>query len=101
VADLYTDKGEYFFAHSVSGLPEQIASDHNQGDGVFAREIAAAVYADHGDLAVARQKMADATDPGRTPAPAKEGPGGRWQVSTPCPAATRRRWSSGLRPASR
>jgi hypothetical protein len=57
-ADLYTDSGEYFFAPSVSGLPAQIASDHNQGDGLFAREIAAAVYADHGDLAVARKRMA-------------------------------------------
>jgi hypothetical protein len=68
-ADLYTDRGEYFFAHSVSGLPAQIASDHNQGDGLFAREIAAAVYADHGDLAVARERMAEAPDPGHAPAP--------------------------------
>jgi hypothetical protein len=68
VADLYTDSGEYFFAHSVSGLPEQIASHHNQGGGLFAREIAAAVSADHGDLAAAREKMAEAPDPGHAPA---------------------------------
>jgi hypothetical protein len=68
-ADLYTDSGEYFFAHSVSGLPAQIASDHNQGDGLFAREIAAAVYADHGDLAVARERMAEAPNPGQAPGP--------------------------------
>jgi hypothetical protein len=68
-ADLYTDSGEYFFAHSASGLPAQIASHHDLGDGLFAREIAAAVYADHGDLAVARQRMAEAPDPGKAPAP--------------------------------
>jgi hypothetical protein len=68
VAVLYTDSGEYFFAHSVSGLPDQIARHHNQGDGLFAREIAAAVSADHGDLAVAREKMAEAPLPGHAPA---------------------------------
>jgi hypothetical protein len=84
VADLYTDSGEYFFAHSVGGLPAQIASDHNLGDGLFAREIAAAVYADHGDLAVAREKMAEAPDPGRAPAPpskVKKGPAAGSTVS--------------------
>jgi hypothetical protein len=84
VADLYTDSGEYFFAHSVSGLPAQIASDHNQGDGVFAREIAAAVYADHGDLSVAREKMAEAPLPGKAPAPPSKvlkGPDRGWTVS--------------------
>jgi hypothetical protein len=69
-ADLYTDNGEYFFAHSVSGLPDQIASHHNQGDGLFAREIAAAVSANHGDLAAAREKMAEAALPGHAPASA-------------------------------
>ena len=68
VADLYTDSGEYFFAHSVSGLPGQIASHHSQGDGLFAREIAAAVSAGHGDLAAAREKMAEAAYPGHAPA---------------------------------
>jgi len=68
VADLYTDSGEYFFAHTVGGLPGQIASHHNQGDGLFAREIAAAVSAGHGDLAAAREKMAEAAYPGHTPA---------------------------------
>jgi hypothetical protein len=68
-ADLYTDSGEYFYARSASGLPEQVTSDHNLGDGLFARETAAAVYADHGDLATAREKMAEAPDPGHAPAP--------------------------------
>jgi hypothetical protein len=83
-ADLYTDSGEYFYAPSVSGLPEQIASDHNRGDGVFAREIAAALYADHGDLATARQKMAEAPDPGKSPAApskVKKGPAAGSTVS--------------------
>jgi len=76
-ADLYTDSGQYFFAHSASGLPEQVTSDHNLGDGLFAREVAVAVYADHGDLATARERMAEAADPGHAPAPpwqVKKGP---------------------------
>jgi hypothetical protein len=76
-ADLYTDSGEYFFAHSASGLPEQVTSGHNLGDGLFAREVAAAVYADHGDLGTAREQMAEAADPGHAPAPpskVKKGP---------------------------
>lgn len=82
VDDLYTDSGKYFFAHSRSGLPEQITSDHNQGDGVFAREIAAAVYAGgHGDLATARHQMAGAPLPSRKPAAATAGPDGRWPVT--------------------
>jgi hypothetical protein len=68
-ADLYTDSGEYFYAHSASGLPEQVASDHNLGEGLFAREVAVAVYAGHGDLATAREQMAEAADPGHAPAP--------------------------------
>ena len=68
VADLYADNGKYFFAHTRSGLPAQVAADHDQGDGIAARELAAAIYATHGDLAVARQRMADAPDtPGQVP----------------------------------
>jgi len=83
-ADLYADNGEYFFAHSASGLPEQVKSDHNLGDGLFAREVAAAVYADHGDLATARERMAEAADPGHAPAPpwtVKKGPAAGSTVS--------------------
>ena len=83
-ADLYADNGEYFFAHSASGLPEQVKSDRNQGDGLFAREVAAAVYADHGDLATARERMAEAADPGHAPAPpwtVKKGPAAGSTVS--------------------
>jgi hypothetical protein len=83
-ADLYADNGEYFFAHSASGLPEQVKSDHNLGDGLFAREVAAAVYAGHGDLATARERMAEAADPGHAPAPpwtVKKGPAAGSTVS--------------------
>ena len=56
--DLYTDSGEYFYAETESGLPAAIKSGANQGDGEFAREIAAAEYAVNGNLAVADQRMA-------------------------------------------
>jgi hypothetical protein len=57
-ADLYTDSGEYFYAQTESGLPAAIAGNDNQGDGMFAREIAAAIYAVNGNLTIADQKMA-------------------------------------------
>jgi hypothetical protein len=56
--DLYTDSGEYFYAATESGLPAAIASNANVGDGMNAREIAAAEYAVNGSLAVADQRMA-------------------------------------------
>jgi hypothetical protein len=69
--DLYTDSGPYYWATTESGLPAQIAAHHNLGDGLFTREIAAAEYAVHGNLATARERMADAPDPalaGKSPA---------------------------------
>lgn len=69
--DLYTDSGPYYWAPTESGLPAQIAAHHNLGDGLFTREIAAAEYAVHGNLATARERMADAPDPadaGKSPA---------------------------------
>ena len=68
--DLYTDSGPYYWARTESGLPAQIAAHHNLGGGLFTREIAAAEYAVHGDLATAREQMAGAPDPaneGRSP----------------------------------
>lgn len=56
--DLYTDSGEYFYAPTEAGLPGAIRSNANQGDGMFAREIAAAQYAVSGNLTVADQRMA-------------------------------------------
>jgi RNA polymerase sigma factor (sigma-70 family) len=66
-ADLYTDSGKYYFAHDKSGLPAQIAAHHDQGGGLFAREVAAAIYGVTGDLTVAREQMADAPNPGAKP----------------------------------
>jgi len=68
VWDLYTDDGRYFFSRTEAGLPAQVKEDNNQGDGMFAREIAAATYAATGDLDTAVLKMAWAPDP--TPVPA-------------------------------
>jgi hypothetical protein len=64
VADLYADNGKYFFAPTRSGLPAQVAANNDQGYGIYAREVAAASYAANGDLAVARQRMADASASG-------------------------------------
>jgi hypothetical protein len=69
--DLYTDSGPYYWSPTKSGLPGQVAGHHSQGGGLFTREIAAAEYAVHGDLAIARERMADAPDPsleGKSPA---------------------------------
>jgi hypothetical protein len=75
--DLYTDSGPYYWAPAESGLPAAIAAHQNQGDGLFTREIAAAEYAVHGDLATAREQMADAPDP------AQEGKSAAAQMSPP------------------
>lgn len=63
VFDLFTDRGAYYFARTRSGLPGQIAAHHALGGGIFAREIAAAKYAVHGDLAIARARMAGGPNP--------------------------------------
>ena len=68
VWDLYTDDGRYFFARTEAGLPAQVKEDNNQGDGMFAREIAAAAYAVHGNLDTAALKMAWAPDTSPVPA---------------------------------
>jgi hypothetical protein len=58
--DLYTDSGAYYWAPTESGLPAQVAARHDIGNGMFRREVAAALYAMNGNLAIARQKMIDA-----------------------------------------
>jgi hypothetical protein len=68
VWDLYADDGQYFFSQTEAGLPAQVKEDNNQGDGIFAREIAAATYAATGNLDTAALKMAWAPD--TTPVPA-------------------------------
>jgi hypothetical protein len=60
-ANLYTDNGDYYWAPSESGLPEAIADHENLANGVDAREVAAALYAVNGDLAIARTRMVDAS----------------------------------------
>ncbi len=67
VWDLYTDDGRCFFSQTKAGLPAQVQADNNQGDGMFGREIAAAIYAVTGNLDTAALKMAWAAD--TTPVP--------------------------------
>ena len=59
-ADLFTDSGAYYWAPTESGLPAQIAAHHDLGNGMFRREVAAALYAVNGNLAIARQRMINA-----------------------------------------
>lgn len=64
--DLLTDSGKYYWALTESGLPQAIADhdDSSQGE----REVAAALYAVHGNITTARARMAVANlDPGVTP----------------------------------
>jgi len=68
VWDLYADDGRYFFSRTESGLPAQVQEDNNQGDGLFAREIAAATYAVTGNLDTAALKMAWAANTSPPPA---------------------------------
>jgi hypothetical protein len=63
-ADLYTDSGEYFYATTESGLPSAIQSNADIGDGIGAREVAAALFAVNGSLETAREMMANAPFPG-------------------------------------
>ena len=59
VYDLYTDSGPYYFGQTKSALAAQVAAHHTTAGDYFARELAAAKYAVHGDLATARLRMAD------------------------------------------
>jgi hypothetical protein len=65
-ADLYTDSGKYYYARTESGLPAQVAAGNDQGDGIFAREIAAATDAATGNLTSAAEEMETAPDPSVT-----------------------------------
>ncbi len=58
VWDLYADNGKYYFSRTKSGLPAQVRDNNNQGGGLFAEEVAAATYAENGDLDTAALKMA-------------------------------------------
>jgi hypothetical protein len=63
VADLYADNGKYYFSQTRSGLSAQVSGGHTEGNGFNVREVAAAIYATTGDLAVARERMADSALP--------------------------------------
>jgi hypothetical protein len=67
-ADLYTDSGKYFYSATQSGLPAEIAAGDHQGDGFMQRDIDAALFATNGDIATARERMANAAlDPSINP----------------------------------
>ena len=63
VYDLYSDNGQYFFSPTESGLAGEVTAHHDQADGMFAREIAAAKLAATHDVAKAAHDMAVAPDP--------------------------------------
>ncbi|HEY4460490.1 MAG TPA: hypothetical protein VGN81_39695 [Pseudonocardiaceae bacterium] len=68
--DLYTDDGHYYYSYNRADLPKQVREHNDEGDGGFAREVAAALYAVNGNLATARLRMAEAPlDPGNVVAP--------------------------------
>lgn len=67
VYDLYGDNGTYYFSKDESGLPSQVSGNHNQGDGLFQREIAAAKEAATGNVAQAAIDIANAPDPSQQP----------------------------------
>jgi hypothetical protein len=68
VWDLYTDDGRYFFSQRLAGMPAQVKEDNNQGDGLFKREIADAIYAVNGNLDTAALRMAWASNTDPVPA---------------------------------
>jgi hypothetical protein len=80
VWDLYADDGRYFFSPTEAGLPAQVEKNNSQGDGIFGREVAAAIYAVKGDLGPAELKMASAPGPG-TFASAQDEDGWVWEDS--------------------
>lgn len=67
VYDLYGDNGSYYFSQDESGLPAQVSSNDDQGDGLFAREVAAAKEAASGNVAQAAIDIANAPDPSHQP----------------------------------
>ena len=100
--DLYTDSGAYYWAPAESGLAGQITAHHNLGDGMFAREVAAAVFAaNKGSLAVARDRMADSpADSGSAgTGSAKSSPAGTWSAKGTAAAIAAKAKALGIKPA--
>jgi hypothetical protein len=77
VYDLYSDNGQCFFSPTKSGLAGEVTAHHDQADGMFAREIAAAKLAATGDVAKAAHDMAVAPDPGVATSPTVTAGGAR------------------------
>lgn len=63
VYDLYTDSGPYYFSRNESGMPAQVSGNHDQGDGLFAREVAAAEEAASGNVQQGALDLANAPAP--------------------------------------
>ena len=59
--NLYTDSGDLYVTDTRQALPAAIAHHDNLADGSGPREVAAARYAEAGDLTTARKRMVDAT----------------------------------------
>jgi hypothetical protein len=59
--NLYTDSGDLYVTDTRQALPAVIAHHDNLADGSGPREVAAARYAEAGDLSAARKRMVDAT----------------------------------------
>ena len=65
---VFTDSGEYYWALTMSGLPQAIAGHDDPSDGGFRREVLAALFAVRGNITTARTRMAAAAfAPGITP----------------------------------
>jgi hypothetical protein len=59
-ADLYLDNGRYFYAPRLDGLAAAVAAGHTADSGSTADRVAAAISANHGSIARARERMAEA-----------------------------------------
>jgi hypothetical protein len=55
------DSGAFYGGGDKKSLMEAVADHDDEADGIYAREVRAALYAATGDLATARVQMADAS----------------------------------------
>ncbi|GLY30961.1 hypothetical protein Kisp02_43260 [Kineosporia sp. NBRC 101731] len=58
--NLYTDAGDYYAGGDETSLAQAISAGEEYSDGIYAREVEAALYAVDGDLDTARAKMVNA-----------------------------------------
>jgi hypothetical protein len=59
--NLYADNGAFYAGGDKASLREAVNRHQNMADGVYAREVAAALYAASGNLTAAREQMINAT----------------------------------------